>query len=221
MRIELRSDSVVLEGYVNVTQRESRLLPSPRGRFVEEIAPKTFERALMKSDSVDLLFNHDRSRKLGSTKEGTLELREDNVGLKAKATVYDEAVIEKARKGELRGWSFGFAALKDTWKNREDGIQKRVVEELELYEVSVLDKTPAYIATSLESRGEEESRLTEMRVEEFEAEIEDNSDLDENNSDSDEKDNESENEENPKIPQESYYKLLEREITVLQIKGGF
>ena len=70
MRIELRSDSVILDGYVNVTLRESRELPSPRGKFVEQIMPRTFERALMKNDSVDLLFNHDRSRKLGSTKAG-------------------------------------------------------------------------------------------------------------------------------------------------------
>ena len=105
MRIELRSDSVILDGYVNVTQRESRILPSPRGNFVEEIKPRTFERALMKTDSVDLLFNHDPSRKLGSTKEGNVQLREDNVGLRATATVTDSAVMEKARKGELRGWS--------------------------------------------------------------------------------------------------------------------
>jgi len=87
MRIELRSDSVILDGYVNVTQRESRILPSPRGNFVEEIKPRTFERALMKTDSVDLLFNHDPARKLGSTKEGNVQLREDNVGLRATATV--------------------------------------------------------------------------------------------------------------------------------------
>ena len=48
-------------------------------------------------------------------------------------------------------------ALKDPWSNREDGMQKRTVEEIDLYEISsVLDKTPAYIATSIEMRGEEE-----------------------------------------------------------------
>ena len=129
-------------------------MPSPRGQFVEEIKPKTFERALMNTDSVDLLFNHDRSRKLGSTKEGNLELREDNVGLRAIATVTDSEVMEKARAGELRGWSFGFASLKDEWSTKADGMQKRSIEEMDLFEVSVLSKTPAYIATSIESRGE-------------------------------------------------------------------
>ena len=74
MRIELRSDSVILDGYTNVCLRESRILPSPRGKFVEEIKPRAFERALMKNDSVDLLFNHDRNQKLGSTRTGEFEL---------------------------------------------------------------------------------------------------------------------------------------------------
>jgi HK97 family phage prohead protease len=202
MRIELRSDSVVLDGYVNVTQRESRILPSPRGRFVEEIMPRTFERALMKNDSVDLLFNHDRSRKLGSTKEGNLELREDNVGLRATATVYDEIVMDKARKGELRGWSFGFSAVKDTWKTREDGMQKRILEEINLHEVSILDKAPAYIATSIEARGEEDV-LNETRTEEFEAKIEDNS----------EKTTEPKEQEESRENPEPNYDLLEKTIS--------
>ena len=222
MRIELRSDSVVLDGYINVCLRESRILPSPRGRFVEEIIPKTFERALDNADSVDLLFNHDRNRKLGSTKEGNLDLREDNVGLRATATIYDKEVMDKAKKGELRGWSFGFSVLKDTWKEREDGIQKRSVEEMELYEVSVLDKTPAYIATSIEARGEEDTILTETRTEEFQAKIEDKSSITEqiedNTKKSEETNKSEENREQP--PENHYFEHLENELTLLQLKGG-
>jgi uncharacterized protein len=217
MRIELRSDSVILDGYVNVTYRESRVLPSPRGRFVEEIMPRTFERALQKNDSVDLLFNHDRGRKLGSTKEGNLELREDNVGLRAIATITDEIVMDKARKGKLRGWSFGFSVLKDSWKNREDGMQKRTVEEIDLYEVSVLDKTPAYIATSIEARGEEDSTLTEMRTEDFQAKVEDNSTKTEDKTQKEEEPNQEEIRDNP---QPFYFSNLENELTLLQLKGG-
>jgi Escherichia/Staphylococcus phage prohead protease len=218
MRIELRSDSVVLDGYVNVTLRESRILPSPRGQFVEEIKPKTFERALMNTDSVDLLFNHDRSRKLGSTKEGNLELREDNVGLRAIATITDEQVMKSARAGELRGWSFGFASLKDEWSTRADGMQKRSIEELELYEVSVLDKTPAYIATSIEARGESDSVLTEMRSEEFQAKIEDNSSKTEDKTEKQEETKKQE--ESRKSPEPHYFEHLEKEAILLQLKGG-
>lgn len=218
MRIELRSDSVILDGYVNVTLRESRELSSPQGKFVEQIMPRTFERALSKGDPVDLLFNHDRGRKLGSTKEGNLELREDNVGLRAIATVTDKDVMDKAKKGELRGWSFGFAVLKDSWNKREDGMQKRTVEDIELYEVSVLDKTPAYIATSIEARGEEANILTETRNEDFEAKIEDNSSKTEDKTEKPEETKKQE--ENREIPESHYFEHLEKELTLLQLKGG-
>ena len=217
MRIELRSDSVILDGYANVCLRESRVLPSPRGKFVEEIKPRAFERALMKTDSVDLLFNHDRNQKLGSTRTGELELREDNIGLRAIATVTDPSVMEKARNGELRGWSFGFSALKDEWTTKTDGMQKRSIEELELYEVSVLSKTPAYIATSIESRGDVEV-LTETRIEEFQAKIDDKSTKPEDKPD--DPTETKKQEETRDNPQSFYYSNLQNEITLLQLKGG-
>ena len=61
---------------------------------------------------MDLLFNHDKNRNLGSIENGNLELYEDNIGLRAIATVTDEQVIKKAKNKELRGWSFGFVSEK-------------------------------------------------------------------------------------------------------------
>jgi HK97 family phage prohead protease len=207
LRIEIRGDQVLLDGYVNAVGRESRILPSPNGRFKEQIVPKTFEKALLKSENVDLLFNHDKNKKLGSTKNGNLELREDTIGLRAIATVFDEEVIQKAKNGELRGWSFGFIANKDTWEQGSDGIQKRFVEDLDLLEVSILDKTPAYIATSIESRGED-SYITEQRNEEFTASVVDDSDR--KHEKKDEKREESQFD----------YKIYENQIEFLKLKGG-
>lgn len=166
MKVEIRGDQVLLDGYVNAVGRESRILPSPRGKFVEVIAPRTFEKALRSNPDVDLLFNHDKNRKLGSTKDGNLELYEDAIGLRAMATVTDPEIIEKAKNGKLKGWSFGFIANKDNWETRENAVQRREIEEMELIEVSILDKTPAYIATSIESRGEE-NVISEVRNHEF------------------------------------------------------
>jgi len=212
MRIEIRSDSVLLQGYVNVTSRESRILPSPKGQFVEEILPKTFERALNKGQNVDLLYNHDKNRKLGSTQDGNLDLIEDNIGLRATATVTDPEIMDKAKKGELRGWSFGFQALKDSWKQRDDGMQKRSVEELNLFEVSVLDKTPAYVATSIESRGEEEV-MTEMRSKEDSSEIIKTEIKTDNSTDT-------KPVEKRTTPEPFYYEHLQHDFTLLQL-GGF
>ena len=170
MRIEIRNDSVLLDGYVNVVGRYSKPIPSIKGKFIEQIEPSAFQKALDKSENIDLLLNHDKNKKLGSITEGNLELFEDNIGLRAICTVYDKDVIEKAKNNELRGWSFGFFAEKDNWKDSEKGYQVRTVEELELFEVSIVDNTknPAYIATSIEMR-EESEIVTENRCNSFKA----------------------------------------------------
>ena len=164
MRVEIRNNSIIIDGYVNAVARDSRLIPDVKGSFREQIVPKAFQRALEKVENVDILLNHDKNRKLGSTTEGNLELFEDNIGLRAIATITDAEVIEKAKRNELRGWSFGFYSVKDRWEDIEEGIQRRYVEELELTEVSIVDNTkvPAYSATSIETRANEEV-LTETR----------------------------------------------------------
>ncbi|EJT5930500.1 HK97 family phage prohead protease [Clostridium perfringens] len=164
MRVEIRNNSIIIDGYVNAVARDSRLIPDVKGSFREQIVPKAFQRALEKAENVDILLNHDKNRKLGSTAEGTLELFEDNIGLRAIATITDAEVIEKAKKNELRGWSFGFYSVKDRWEDIEEGVQRRYVEDLELTEVSIVDNTkvPAYSATSIETRANEEV-LTETR----------------------------------------------------------
>lgn len=164
MRVEIRNNSIIIDGYVNAVARDSRLIPDVKGSFREQIVPKAFQRALEKAENVDILLNHDKNRKLGSTAEGTLELFEDNIGLRAIATITDAEVIEKAKRNELRGWSFGFYSVKDRWEDIEEGVQRRYVEDLELTEVSIVDNTkvPAYSATSIETRANEEV-LTETR----------------------------------------------------------
>lgn len=163
MRVELRADKTVrLHGYVNVVGRDSRILRDKAGPYIEQVAPGTFAKALKEGGGVELRFNHRRT--LGSTGDN-LELREDNVGLLADAVISDEEVARKAENKELRGWSFGFVKKHDDWKTDENGTRRRILDELELREVSVLDKTPAYIATSIETR-EDEDILLEFRMDE-------------------------------------------------------
>lgn len=163
MKVEIRNNSISLDGYVNVVNRESRVLPSPRGKFIEHIVPGAFKKALEQAEDVKLLFNHSEHRQLGSIKQGNLSLKEDVIGLRAKCTVNDTEIIDKAKKNELRGWSFGFRVLKDEWNDGEDGIQRRAIKELQLNEVSILDRTPAYYATSIEERADAEEFVFESR----------------------------------------------------------
>lgn len=162
MRIEIRADRVLIEGYVNAVARDSRPMRDRKTgkRFVEQIVPGVFERALRHND-VQLLLNHDSSRVLGSTRTN-LELYEDSIGLHARAEVTDPEVIEKARKEKLRGWSFGFREQDASTEAITDAMERRYVEDMDLVEVSIIDerKLPCYEGTSLEVRAEGETVLT-------------------------------------------------------------
>lgn len=162
LRIEIRNDSVTLDGYVNAVSRDSRPMLDERGeKFVEQISPKTFQRALEKSDDILCLLNHESSRVLGSTKQGNIELFEDNIGLRAICDITDSEVIEKAKQKKLRGWSFGFEALKEHEEPITDGFKRRFIDEMNLAEVSIIDeqKIPCYVGTSIETRADKSSKL--------------------------------------------------------------
>jgi HK97 family phage prohead protease len=157
MEIRIKGDSVEVEGYVNAIERKSKPLWSRMGQFVERICKGAFKRALDRNDNVRILLNHDESRDLGGTKDGNLELTEDNIGLHARATITDADVVEKAKNGDLVGWSFGFQDRDVENKRDEDGFPLRDVKDLDLYEVSLLDrsKTPAYDGTLVCVRADE------------------------------------------------------------------
>lgn len=153
MRINIRNDSVEIDGYVNSIERLSKPLNSRIGKFRERIKAGAFKRAIERNDDIHVLLNHDTNRDLGSTKQGNLELHEDNIGLRAKATITDADVIDKAKRGDLVGWSFGFTD-RDVDTHDENGMMTRDVKDLDLYEVSILDrsKVPAYDGTLIQAR---------------------------------------------------------------------
>ena len=153
MKINIREDSVEIDGYVNAVERLSKPLNSRIGKFRERIKAGAFQRAIDRNPDIHVLLNHDENRDLGSTKQGNLELHEDNIGLRAKATIADADVIAKAKHGDLVGWSFGFND-RDVDTREIDGMMTRDVKDLDLYEVSILDrsKVPAYDGTLIQTR---------------------------------------------------------------------
>lgn len=188
MLVRIHNDSVEIDGYVNAIERKSKVLRSRIGSFVERICKGAFKRALEKNDDVRILLNHDWQRDLGGTKDGSLQLEEDAIGLHARAVIKDEDVIDKARAGRLVGWSFGFDDEPGGVDNTtENGMAVRDVRDMRLYEVSLLDdsKSPAYEGTlvsvrddgatqyygeamipeAIEYRTEEEKKDTEQKPE--------------------------------------------------------
>lgn len=167
MKIEIRADSVVIDGYVNAVERESKVLHNREGKFVEKIKAGAFQRSLDRAkrtgSDVKVLLNHNYSRELTSTKDASTKLYEDSIGLRCRCEIRDAEVIKKAREGKLVGWSFGFLPIRDSW-DKEGDVSHRELRELELKEVSILDnsKVPAYDGTSIETRDDDLIETREM-----------------------------------------------------------
>ena len=55
MKINIRADSVEIEGYVNAIERNSKPLWSRMGQFIERICKGAFKKALKRNDDVKIL----------------------------------------------------------------------------------------------------------------------------------------------------------------------
>ncbi len=175
MQVEIRADGVHIEGYVNVPGRESKPVITSKGqRVIEVIEPMAFQRAIEKSGNIKATLDHNRERVLSQTSDGTLELREDNVGLKAKTVITDPEVVEAAKQRKLKGWSFGMVKIIDKIEERAGELPLRKVKDFNLDHVTiVLHKNPAYAATSIEMRADDEPEEIETRADDTEVNITD------------------------------------------------
>jgi uncharacterized protein len=144
-QIEMRAegDGRTFTGYAALFNEPSLPLP-----FTEYVRPGAFKRSLQSRNRMMLLWNHDTSNPLASTRNGSLKLEEDARGLKVTATLpqttlgNDLSTLIKI--GTIDSMSFGFSVKRDTWS--QDG-QTRYLEDVTLYEVSLVS-TPAYEATA-------------------------------------------------------------------------
>lgn len=174
MNISIREDKVIIEGYVNAVERNSKPLNERGVTFIERIAAGAFKRALARAHDIRILLNHNAARDLGGIKDGNLELEEDNIGLRARAEITDPEVIDDARKGNLVGWSFGFTDDNVTQlRDEESGLPLRKVNDLELLEVSLLNrkKSPAYVGTLVNVRDDGEIKKINLSEDYTDGEI--------------------------------------------------
>jgi HK97 family phage prohead protease len=140
------SEGMTLTGYAARFNQPSEPLP-----FVERIAPGAFKRSLRAKNDIKLLWNHDSSMVLGSTRAGTLRLFEDDMGLRVEAVLPDTTAGRDAKvliqRGDVTGFSFGFTvpANGDSWNT--DGTE-RTLKSVRLLEVSTGVAFPAYPSTN-------------------------------------------------------------------------
>ncbi len=171
MQIEIRADGARITGYVNVTEKKSRPVMTPHGKVVEEVEARAFEQALERAGDITLTVDHDKSHIYASTQKGTLTLYEDDIGLHADVLIQDPDLIELAKKGKIRGWSFGMYNVQDQLEQRTDDLPLRKIKALDLDHVTlVVHKNPCYSATSVELRADKTIDL-ETRTREYTPQI--------------------------------------------------
>ena len=150
LRIEQQDDTVTLHGYVTKYNERSQFMG-----FYEQVDKKAFDNTLKNDNNVFALYNHDWNKILGSTRNGTLKLETDDIGLKltlqpkANTSFLNDA-RELVDSGELRGMSFGFIVKEDDWESR-DGHDIRTLKDVDLREVT-LTAIPAYESSEVALR---------------------------------------------------------------------
>lgn len=158
MQLEFRADGAHISGYVNVTEKKSRPVITPHGKVIEEIEPRAFEAAISRAGNITLTVDHDSSHVYAETRNGSLNLYEDSIGLHADVLITDKTLIELAQKGKIKGWSFGMYNVQDELEARTEDLPLRHIKALDLDHVTlVVNKQPVYSATSVELRADEES----------------------------------------------------------------
>lgn len=153
-------NKMILEGYALVFNNETLIGDEEYG-FLEEIDSRALSETKMKD--VPMKYNHmDSFLIIARTKNQSLSLTVDSIGLKVRAELLDtntnQDIYKMVRSGLLDKMSFAFTVDEQVW-NREGRIPKRTITKIErLYDVSVVD-TPAYDATSIYARSLESMEL--------------------------------------------------------------
>ncbi|MFA5130269.1 MAG: HK97 family phage prohead protease [Patescibacteria group bacterium] len=160
VKFEETEGKMTLEGYAIVFNQETLIGDEEYG-FLEEINRTALQDTLMKD--VPMKYNHmDSFLIIARTKNKSLSLSVDNVGLKVHADLLDtqsnQDIYKMVRSGLLDKMSFAFTVEEQTW-NKEGRVPKRIITKIgRLYDVSVVD-TPAYDSTSIYARSLESMDL--------------------------------------------------------------
>ena len=224
--VEVRSNDdgkTIVEGYAARFNEETTI----GGRFAERIARGAFDGTDMTQTVA--LFNHDYNQPLARMGSG-LQLDIDENGLKYRFELGEQSYAKdlaiNIREGIVATSSFGFTIEDDSWEKRDDGLNLRTINSVNvLYDVSpttqgAYDTTEVGLrsmADALEVEEElealEEERLAQQEVETPMAEEIENP-LDERQSESmygDKEDEEDEDEEMKMQDEEDEEKMQEEE----------
>lgn len=144
----------------------------PLGGFREVLEPGCFRDAIDTS-LIHLLWNHDARMPLASTDSGTLEVVEDELGLRVWARIpndlsYARDIRTLFENGIAKGMSFAFTLPEDgsgeTWSRMDDGTPLRTITRMaELFDVAPVTRG-AYSAPGFSMRSVMDDALESGRL---------------------------------------------------------
>lgn len=153
------NEKLKVTGTVNKAGEPSKPLTDKNGvEFVEVILPDTFSKAIEKAQAenkdIKLLVNHDETKILARTGNGSLKLEEVDgqtvMSAELPNTTLAKDIYEIVKEGLSFGMSFGFEVAKDEW-TKENDTYKREVSEMTVSEISILTIEPAYNDTEVKA----------------------------------------------------------------------
>lgn len=164
MQVEERADKAhKLVGYAAVFDQETDI----GGQFREIIRRGAFAEAI-KRDDVHALYNHDYAFVIGRMKAGTLQISEDDHGLRVEITPPNTQtardLTENIRAGNIDKMSFAFTMEggKQVWSDTGKTPLRTIEKVGALHEVSVVPRG-AYPTTEIGLRSLEDFRRDKRR----------------------------------------------------------
>jgi len=158
-----KKDVAMLVGYAARFNSESEVLGHNPAPWREMLMPGCFTRCLSQNPDIRALYAHDTSLVIGRMKAGTLNLSQDDYGLRFEISLPNTTVArdltENINLGNIDGMSFSFAPNYDSivWEKR-DGYNLRMIREINLFEEISVVAFPAYPAATVEAREKLEVR---------------------------------------------------------------
>lgn len=169
-------EKMIIEGYA-IKFNEQTLIGTEAHGFKEIISVDALIETNMKD--VPLKYNHqDNFLVIARTRNKSLELEVDEVGLKIRAELLDtqsnQDIYKMVKSGLLDKMSFAFTVKNQSW-DRTGTIPIRTIQKIDrLYDVSIVD-VPAYEGTSVYARSLElldnDTRELENLKHEYQKEI--------------------------------------------------
>ena len=134
MTLETRDDGTAsLVGYAAVFNSSSVEMGFIES-FTESIVPGAFTRTLKENQDVRALLDHQTGMIIARTKNGTLSLSEDDVGLRVSITPVPtddgKKAVEWVRSGLVDAMSFGFETVSDKWSVRSGKQHRELLDPL-------------------------------------------------------------------------------------------